>query len=351
MKITGSRVGKFVQSPPADIIGALLYGPDRGLAKERAGALAGKFIDNPDDAFSTTVLTSDDLSSDPAKLSDEMSAMSLLGDERLVRVRLDHERQGAAIAKLIKALDANPEKAEARLIIEAGDMTTRSAVRKAFEAAGRFAAIGCYAASPADLANLVRTELGTLSIGIEPDALALWTPLLGGDHALAKGEIEKMALYKGYGSEAGATVSIADVRVLAAGGQASSIDDIIMSAMSGKPDHCDAQYRRAIAGKMNAAVILRSLQRHIGRLLEANAQMQAGENAQGAIKSLRPPVFRMQERAFLSQLNLWPGRMLDRALSQSLEAERQLKTAGAPGEAITGRLLMALSTYAKKRQR
>ncbi len=351
MKLTGTRATRFISAPQVDIIGVLLFGPDRGLAKERANQLAKTYCANPDDAFAATVLTADDLTSDPAKLADEMSALSMFGDARLVRVRLDHERSGAAISKIIKSFDTDPSKAEAKLIIEAGDLSPRSAVRKAFEAAGNFASIGCYAASANDLANLVRTSLNEFSISIDNDALELWTPFLGGDHALARGEIEKMALYKGYGSEAGAKVSLADVRVLAAGGQNVSIDDIIMSAMDGRLEDCDAHFKRAVAGKINAAVILRSLQRHLGRLIEANANMASGDTAESAIKALRPPVFRMQERAFLSQLRLWPGSMLSRALSQSLEAERQLKTASAPGNAITGRLLLALAGYAKKRRR
>lgn len=350
MKLTGARANKFVSAPQADIIGVLLYGPDRGLVKERGGLLTKYYLPNPDDAFAATVLTADDLTGDPAKLSDEMSALSMFGDARLVRLRLDHERNGAAIAKIIKSFDTDPSKAEAKLIVEAGDLTPRSAVRKAFEAAGNFAAIGCYTANSADLANLVRTSLNELSIAIDNDALALWTPLLEGDYAMARSEIEKMALYKGYGSEPDARVNIDDIRTLAAGGQNVSIDDIIMNAMSGNIAECDASFRRAVAGKMSSAVILRSLQRHIGRLLEASANMDSGESAEGALRSLRPPVFRMQERAFLGQLRIWPGSMLSRALSQSLEAEKQLKTAGAPVDAITGRLLLALSGYAGKRR-
>jgi len=148
-----------------------------------------------------------------------MSALSMFGDARLVRLRLDHERNGAAIAKIIKGFDTDPSKCEAKLIVEAGDLSPRSAVRKAFEAAGNFASIGCYTANAADLSNLVRTSLNELSIGIDNDALALWTPLLEGDYAMARGEIEKMALYKGYGAEPGAKVTMADVRTLAAGGQ------------------------------------------------------------------------------------------------------------------------------------
>ena len=350
MKLTGARAAKFIQAPQADIIGVLLYGPDRGLVKERGGLLTKYYLPNPDDAFAATILTADDLTGDPAKLADEMSALSMFGDARLVRLRLDHERNGAAIAKIIKDFDTQPEKAEAKLIIEAGDLTPRSAVRKAFEAAGRFTAIGCYTANAADLANLVRTSLEELSISIDKDALDFWTPLLEGDYAMARSEIEKIALYKGYGAEPNAKVTLADIQLLAAGGQSVSIDDIIMSAMSGNVAECDASFRRAVAGKMNSAVILRSLQRHIGRLLEANANMQNGDSAEGALRSLRPPVFRMQERAFLSQLRLWPGGMLRRALSQSLEAEKQLKTASAPVDAITGRLLLALSGYAGKRK-
>ncbi len=348
MKITGGRIERFIETPPANIVGVLLFGPDRGLAKERSKALIQKFIANPDDAFSVTVLTADDLSSDPARLADEISAMSLLGGERLVRLRLDHERGGAVISKLIKSLDADPSKAEAKLIIEGGDMTPRSAIRKAIEASRHFAALGCYAASATDLANLVRASLNEHSIGIEDGALALWLPLLEGDYALARSEIEKMALYKGYGAVTGAVVNAADIKTVAAGGQSVSIDDIIMSAMGGRPGICDASFRRAMAGKMNAAIILRSLQRHIGRLLETRAAIDSGENAGSAMKSLRPPVFHMQEQAFSQQLHIWPGAMLARAQSQSLEAEKQLKTAGAPAEAITGRLLLALSGYAKK---
>ncbi len=350
MKITGGRIERFIAAPPDDIIGVLLFGPDRGLAKERSKALIQKFVSDPDDAFSTTVLTADDLSRDPARLADEISAMSLLGGERLVRLRLDHERNGAMISKLIKSLDADPSKAEAKLIIEGGDMTPRSAIRKAIEASRHFAALGCYAASANDLAKLVRASLNEHGIGIEDGALALWLPLLEGDYALARNEIEKMALYKGYGANTDAVVSMADIKSVAAGGQSVSIDDIIMSAMGGRPGVCDASFRRAMAGKMNAAIVLRSLQRHIGRLLETRAAIDSGESAGSAMKSLRPPVFRMQEQAFSQQLNIWPGAMLARAQSQSLEAEKQLKTAGAPAEAITGRLLLALAGYAKKRR-
>ena len=349
MKLTGNRATTFLSKPKDDVIGVLFFGPDRGLARERAKSLSKKYIPEAD-AFSVTTLTADDLSGDTAKLADEMSALSLLGDARLVHLRLDHERNGAAISKIIKSLDANPKLAAAKLIVEAGDMTPRSAVRKSFEAAGNFVAIGCYTDSTADISNLVRTSLNEKSIGIDADALALWTPLLEGDRALTRGEIEKMILYKGDGMTPGEMVSMDDIRNVAAGGQVASIDDIIQSAMSGDVDACDYAYRTAMAGKMNSAVILRSLQRHITRLLEAHAHMSSGDSIESAMRSLRPPVFRMQERAFMGQVRKWRQTMLQKVLSQSLEAERQVKTAGSPADAIVGRLLLALGTYAARQR-
>lgn len=350
MKITGGRVNAFLNNPPGDMIGVLFFGPDRGLVKERAENLIKKFSDNPDDAFSSAVLTSDDLSSDPARLADEMSALSMFGDQRLVRLRLDHERSGAAISKIIKDLDLNPNKAAARLVVEAGELTPRSAIRKAFEAGGRFAAIGCYKDSAADLANMVRRTLTESNIEIDRDALELWVPLLEGDRILARNEMEKMILFKGYGETPDARISVEDVKMVAAGAQAASIDDIIMSAMNGQTAKCDDAFKRAIAGKVNIAIILLSLQRHITRLLEASAHMQAGDRPQSAMKALRPPVFRMQERNFLNHLQTWPMKALHSALSETLTAEQQLKSAGAPGEAIVGRILLTLAGFAAKRR-
>jgi len=272
MKLTGARATRFLEKPAHDIIGVLLFGPDRGLVKSRSQALAQIFMPDADDAFGVTVLTADDLSGDPAKLADEI-----------------------------------------------------------------------------DIAEQVKLSLGEKTISINPDALDMWTPLLEGDHALAAGEIEKMALYKGYGQVKDAVVTVADIRAIAAGSQSASLDTIIMQMMSGLVDEADASYRRAISGKTNPVAVLISLQRHLLRLIEAAMIMDKGENIGQALRALRPPVFAIQEANFKRHLSLWPLPMLRRALVQSQKAEREIKTASAATEAIMGRLILALSSYAAKR--
>ena len=349
VKVTGARQDRFLSAPPQDIIGALLFGPDRGLVKTRSAALIQTLAPDVDPAFGATVLTSDDLINDPARLMDEMSAMSLLGGTRLVRLRLDHERSGAAIAKIIKQIDADPARVEARLVIEAGDLSTRSAVRKAAEAARHIGSLGCYPFGARARRDQIQDQLNAIGIAITRDALDLWVPLLECDHALAASEIEKMVLYKGYETETGATVTPDDVRAIAAGAQGSAIDPIIQDAFFGRIDSLDARYRRAVEAKTSPVAIHFALQRHILRLCEASARMERGDSALSATRSLRPPVFGMAEAGFLNTLSCWNGRALRSALSQCQMVERQLKSIGAPAEALTERLLFGLANFAARR--
>lgn len=349
MKITGARQDRFLSQPPHDLVGALLFGPDRGLVKSRAAALITTLAPDVDPAFGATVLTADDLVTDPARLMDEMSAMSLLGGTRLVRLRLDHERSGAAIAKLLKQIDAEPGRVEAKLVIEAGDLTPRSAIRKAAEAGKHLAALGCYPLGSRARRDQVQDQLKAIGIGITPDALDLWIPLLEGDHALAAGEVEKMALYKGYG-QSEATVTAGDVRTLAAGAQGAAIDPIIQDALFGRLDSLDARYRRAVEAKLSPIAIHAALQRHILRLCEASERMDQGDSAVAATRSLRPPIFRMAEDNFVSTLKRWNGRALRSALQQCQTVERQLKSTASPAEALTERLLFGLARFAAKRR-
>lgn len=350
MKLTGARINDFLKSPSEGIKGALFFGPDRGLCAERADSLSSVFSDNPRDPFAVTVLSADDLANDPAKLADEMSSLSLLGDTRLIRVRLSHEKPGAAIAGMIKTLDAGPDTCAAHLVVEAGDLTPRSVVRKAFEAARHFAAVPCYTDTRAGLAGLVIAGLELHRISIERDALDTFVPLLEGDRRLARSEIEKLALYKGYGREDRARVTLDDIKAIAAGAGSAALDDVVNATMGGKPLRADSAYRRALDSKITAPGILAALQRHLTRLHQAAGLMRVGQSVEEAMSALRPPVFIMQKTVFARQLRLWPIPALSKAIHQSLETERAVKTAASPAESLTGRFILALAQYGAKRE-
>ena len=153
----------------------------------------------------------------------------------------------------------------------------------------------------------------------------------------------------GYGERKNRTVTIDDIKKVAAGGQDITIPDVIMNTMSGNLSEADSLFHRAVKGKLNSAVILRGLQNYLVRLIQAKTHINCGESPESAINTLRPPIFYMHKSTFLNHLKIWPLSALHKALSQSLIVEQNLKTAGAPQEAIMGRLLIALSSYSKRR--
>lgn len=350
MKISGSRVNNFLAAPPETINGVLFFGPDRGLVHERVHTLAQYYGGDLKDAFSTTVLTADELQKDPVRLHDEMAALSLLGDQRLVRVRLDHERPAAGLAQTVGHYDTYPDMCVVKLIVEAGNLLPRSSVRKAFEGARHFAALGCYPASATDIAEFVRTTLSANKISIDQDALAFWQPLLEGDQALLRNEVEKMLLYKGYGTQAESRVSLQDVRALASAGQLLSIDDVVFHAMSGNCEACDQAYQLLIARKISPAAILRRLQYHLMRLLEIQAHVSAGRKVNMAMAQLRPPIFKLHEMQVSQQVKIWPNKNLSQVLSRTIEIEQSMKQAGAAMEAVLGQFLYNLSDFIVKRK-
>ena len=106
MKISAARAERFVQRPDPKARAVLVYGPDRGLVRERAEALARGVVEDLSDPFRVTEMTGAALAADPVRLADEAAALSLTGGARVVRVR----GVGNDLAKLFAGfLDAAAE--------------------------------------------------------------------------------------------------------------------------------------------------------------------------------------------------------------------------------------------------
>ena len=76
MKLTGTRLASFLRCPDPNIFAALIYGPDQGLIRERAQALAATVTGDPSDPFRNVELAPNVLRSEPSRLLDEAAAFS-----------------------------------------------------------------------------------------------------------------------------------------------------------------------------------------------------------------------------------------------------------------------------------
>lgn len=353
MKLTGAAVDRFLNSPDEAVVAALLFGPDSGLARERAETLAERWGGAPDDPFSVVTLTESDLKSDPARLADEAAAMSLTGGKRLVRVRMANETGAGALAELVAAAE-DGRRPEAKIIVEAGDLAARSRLRKAFEGAKSAAAIGCYPASAGDALALAEGALREEGLSLAREAREPLARALPQDRGLARREIDKLILFKGpretRAADADATVTAEDVAASLGAVQEFSLDEIVEAAAAGRAGEADAALRRALGSGLAPIAVIRAAGRHVSRLHQARALMDAGRSAGDAMKALRPPVFFMRQRAFGAALSAWRTDALERAAGAVYEAEKQAKTSGLPDDAVAGELILAIAKLSRLRK-
>ena len=108
VKARTHEIGKNLKALEARFRAVLVYGPDDGLVRDRTGELVAQFADDPKDAFQVARLAPGDLTSDPARLADELAAIPMLGGRRLVVVESATDALAATVESAL-ALSALSE--------------------------------------------------------------------------------------------------------------------------------------------------------------------------------------------------------------------------------------------------
>ncbi len=278
MKIPANRLGEFLHRPPPAICAALFYGPDSGLVRERADRLTAAICADLRDPFRIAELTPAILAADPARLADEMAAMSLVGGRRVVRIR---DATDGTTALLGEALAS--QRGDTLIIVEAGDLAGRSSLRKLCETKASAAAIACYADSPQDLAKVIREILDARRIAISADAQAYLVAHLGGDRLVTRQELEKLALYIGDGGR----VEFADAVACVGDTAALSVEELAYAAADGDPAKLDNTLLRCLQEGQAPVSILRATMRHFQRLHLAASLVAAGRSADEVARTMR----------------------------------------------------------------
>ena len=343
MKLPAGRVEGFLRRPDPEIRAVLFYGPDTGLARERADNLARSICPDLRDPFRVADLAASVLAGDPARLADEAAQIGLMGGRRVVRVR----EAGDALAPLFVRFLADAGGGDTLVIAEAGELSARSALRRAFDDAPRAAAIGCYPDSARDLAQVVRDAFAAHRIGASRDALDFLVEHLGEDRLLTRAELEKLTLYAGDGGH----IELDDARAVIADSAALSLDDALFAAAEGDAASLDRALARVFQEGESPVTIIRALLRHLQRLHLLAARIADGGSVEDAIRAARPPIFFKAQDSYRRQLQRWSMGRLARALERVAEAEFRMKLTGLPAETICREAMFALASEARAGRR
>jgi DNA polymerase-3 subunit delta len=347
MKISPRDADRFSAKPDPKVVAVLVYGPDSGLIRERMNALLRSVVDDLSDPFRISDMSEGDLKGDPARLSDEAAAIAMLGGRRVVRLR----GAGDATAKVLESFLDDP-RGDALVLVEGGELTPRSSLRKLFEDRANAAAIACYADDAETLAATVRSRLAAEGLMPEPAALHYLTAHLGSDRGVTLNELEKLVLYMGPGKpNEKRQVTLDDVRACIGDNVESGMDAVVDAASGGELEALDVALTRARSADVNPVALLNALTRHLMQLHLAMEAVENGTPPGSVVAAMRPPPHFTRKPKLQRQLTLWNRRRLERALQIVAEADLQCKTTNLPARAICGQTLMRIAQAAQAARR
>ena len=236
---------------------------------------------------------------------------------------------------------------DALVVVEAGELTTRSPLRRAFEEAPRAAAIGCYPDTARDLAAVIRESLARHRIEPSRDALSYLVEHLGEDRLSTRSELEKLALYAGDGGR----ITLAEARAAVGDGAAIDLDDAVMAAAEGDMPRLERALTRLFQEGASPVTVIRALLRHLHRLQLLAAEIAGGAGPEAVLRAARPPIFFKQQDNFRRQLDLWSESRLRPELDRLAAAEFDMKTGVFPPETICRAAMLALARAAQEASR
>ncbi len=176
MKLSFRDIEPFVKKPDPAARVVLLYGPDHGLMKERAQIIGKTIVADLQDPFNVANLTAELLCEDPARLSDEASALSMMGGDRLIRISDASDKLTTLIKSYLEAPSPH-----ALVVLEAGELGPKSSLRALCEKSKQAVALPCYIDDERTLERFIGETLKSTQKNIDPEALQWLSANISGD--------------------------------------------------------------------------------------------------------------------------------------------------------------------------
>lgn len=340
MKLTGAEATRYFARPDPDRAGLLIFGADAmRVALRRQEVIAALIGPQGEAEMRLTRMPAADLRKDPAGLQDAVKAQGFFPGPRVAFV----EDATDGMADLVAAALADWRPGDAQIVVTAGALTAKSALRKAFESHPQAVAIGIYDDPPSREeieATLARAGLKDIGGDAMTDLLALARDLDPGDF---RQTVEKVALYKW--GDAG-PLTPADVAACAPATIEAEVDDVLNAAAEARAGDVGQLMQRLEGQGVNPVTLCIGAMRHF-RTLHLAASDPGGPWA--GIARMRPPVFGPRRDRMQRQAQGWGMHKLEEALALLVETDLTLRSSSrVPAMAVMERALIRLAMLARR---
>ncbi|RYE09121.1 MAG: DNA polymerase III subunit delta [Hyphomicrobiales bacterium] len=327
------EVERFLKRPDLEAGIILIYGPDTGLVRESAQRLVRYYAGGDSDGMGLVTLDGGDLDKDPGQLLVEARTSSLFGEKRVVRVR----GAGKAITTVLSQLGDDPS--GAIVILEAGNLVPKDALRALAEASRNARALPCYADSDETILRLINESFAKAGVRAEPEVAQTLKDLLGNDREVTRRELEKLTLYA---QESGILVR-EDVITLCADNAMLVLDEVADAIGTGHAERLDAALGRALSAAVNPQQLLSSVMLHFTQLRRWRSVVDSGVSARDVLEGARPKPHFSRKSALEQQLRLWSDPALAIATERLHQAVAESRKNYGRAETLTRRVFLALT--------
>lgn len=336
MKLSGPAANGYFRNPDKAHAGLLIFGADpMRVAGKRQEVIAALVGPKGDEEMRLTRMSGPDLRKDPAILNDAIKAQGFFPGHRVAFV----EEATDGLSKVIDAALGDWQAGDAQVVVTAGQLTAKSALRKVFEAHRNAVSIGIYDEPPSR--DEIEQTLRDAGLEIQSrdvmDALfVLATSLEPGDF---RQTMEKVSLYKRGDPSA---VSVADIMANAPQSAEVDIDDVLEVVATGQADKLGPVLRDLYAQGVAPVTLCIGAMRHF-------RQLHTVASDPGGVGALRPPVFGPRRDKLVRQASNWGRDRLERALTALTDTDLQMRSSGAtPDRALMERALIRLAMMARR---
>lgn len=340
MKLSAREAVSYFAKPDPKRAGLLIYGADAmRVALRRQEVITALVGENGEEEMRLTRMSGATLRKDPVLLIDAIKAQGFFPGPRVAFV----EECTDGLAKTVTAALNDWRPGDAQIIVTAGQLTARSALRKAFEGNGNAYAVGLYDDPPSrqEIEGLLN-KAGLTQIDKEATlALEILSRELGpGDF---RQTVEKLSLYKLGDS---AEVTSDDVAACAPATTEAALDDVLNIVAEARTRELGPVLQKLAAQGTQPVGLCIGATRHF-RTLHAAASDPNGPAS--GIGRVRPPVFGPRRDRMVRQAQGWGLRRLEAALAMLTDTDLALRSAQkAPAMALMERTLIRLSMMGKR---
>lgn len=340
MKMSGAQANGYLKKPDPKHAALLIFGADpMRVANKRQEAILALVGPQGEEEMRLTRMNAADLRKDPAMINDAIKAQGFFPGHRVAFV----EDATDGLSKVFTAALSDWQDGDAQLIVTAGQLTAKSALRKVFEGHPAAVAIGIYDDPPSR--DDIEETLATSGLAPPPrdvmDAIfALAQTLEPGDF---RQTIEKVSLYKQGDSS---PLTVEEVSACAPQSADVDTDDVLDVVTNGQTDQLGPTLRNLYAQGVLPITLCIMAMRHFRRL-HVVASDPGGPGA--GVGRLRPPVFGPRRDKIARQAGNWGRDRLEKALTALTDTDLQMRSANpAPTQALMERTLIRLAMMARR---